>query len=53
MEPDPDDVDPVWPPSVLLKAELAPGVEVLNVLLVEFMVVWLLVRVTEEMDSIV
>lgn len=44
--------DPVWPPSVLLKVELAPGVEVPNVPLVEF-VVWPVVRVAEEIDSTV
>lgn len=44
--------DTVWPPSVLLKVEPAPGVEVLNVPLVEF-VVWPVVRVSEEMDSTV
>lgn len=42
--------DPVKPPSVMLKDELASGVVVLNAPLVEF-VVWPLVRVAEEMDS--
>lgn len=52
-EADPVDADPVRPPSVLLKVELAPGVVVLNVPLVEFVVVWSFVRVAEEMDSTV
>lgn len=52
-EPDRVDTDPVWPPSVLLKVGPAPGVEVLNVPPVEFVVVWPVVRVAEEMDSTV